>query len=177
MVKFQTTILKFGKKGEKTGWTYIVVKARLAHQIKPGSKVSFRVKGRLDAYAIGGLALLPMGDGDFILPLNGRVRKAIRKKEGGRLTVEMEHDTKNPVLSGDLMKCLKEEPAALTFFKSLPRSHQHYFSKWIEGAKTVTTKTKRIVQTVVAMANKQGFAEMMRANRLEVRSKGVKGNR
>jgi hypothetical protein len=166
MVKFQTTILKFGKKGEKTGWTYIVINARIARQLKP-SKVSFRVKGRLDAYDFEGFALLPMGDGDFILPLNAGIREAIRKKQGDRLAVEMQVDSRKPVLSGDLMKCLKEEPAALAFFKSLPRSHQHYFSKWIEGAKTVATKTKRIVQTVIAMASQQGFSEMMRANRRE----------
>ena len=165
MVKFQTLIQKFGKKGEKTGWTYIVVEAKFARQLKPGSKVSFRVKGRLDLYPFAGLALLPMGEGDFILPLNAAIRKAIRKKEGDRLRIEMDPDNRKPVLSADLIKCLKQEPASLAFFKSLPKSHQHYFSKWIESAKTINTKTKRIVMAVTAMAGRQGFGEMLRANR------------
>jgi hypothetical protein len=166
MVKFHTTIQKFGKKGEKTGWTYIVFAARLARKLKP-SKVSFRIKGHLDTHFVEGLALIPMGEGDFILPLNAAIRKAIRKKCGDRLRVEMELDSRALPLSDDLMKCLKAEPAALTFFKSLPRSHQNYFSKWIESAKSVHTKTRRIVQAVTALASRQGYAEMLRAAKTE----------
>lgn len=169
MVKFQTLIQKFGKKGEKTGWTYIVIGAKFARQLKPGSKVSFRVKGRLDSYSFEGLALLPMGEGDFILPLNAAIRSAIRKKHGDQLAIEMDLDSRSPVLSADLLKCLKQEPAALTFFRLLPRSHQNYFSKWIEGAKTINTKTKRIVMVVTALALQQGFGEMLRANKRESR--------
>ena len=164
MIKFQTIIQKFGKKGEKTGWSYIVFTSALASKLKP-SKVSFRIKGHLDGHFFEGLALLPMGEGDFILPLNATLRKAIGKKHGDRLTVEMELDDRRLPLSADLMKCLKAEPDALAFFKSLPMSHQIYFSKWIESAKTAQTKTKRIVQTVASAALKQGYGEMMRAYR------------
>ena len=167
MVKFQTLIQKFGKKGEKTGWTYVVIGAKFARQLKPGSKVSFRVKGRLDSFSFEGLALLPMGEGDFILPLNAAIRRAIRKKEGDRLLIEMTLDSRSPVLSADLLKCLKQEPAARTFFKSLPRSHQNYISKWVESAKTISTKTKRIVMAVTALSQQLGFREMLLANKRE----------
>jgi hypothetical protein len=30
MIQFTTTILKFGEKGEKTGWAYIVIPVALA---------------------------------------------------------------------------------------------------------------------------------------------------
>ncbi len=171
MVKFKTQIRKFNRKGEKTGWTYIIVDAKLARRLNPISRVAFRVKGRLDSYSFAGLALLPMGEGEFILPLNAAIRKAIRKKQGDRLAVEMDFDNRARVLSSDLMKCLKQEPVSLVFFKSLPRSHQNYFSNWIEGAKTIHTKTNRLVMAVSALANKQGFAEMIRAN------KSVSGSR
>ena len=85
--------------------------------------------------------------------------------------IEMNLDSRKPVLSADLIKCLKQEPASLTFFKSLPQSHQNYFSKWIESAKTINTKTKRIVMAVTAMADRQDFGEMLRAN------KSVRGSR
>ena len=52
MIKFITTILKFDKQGEKTGWTYIEIPAILAEQLLPGSKKSFRVKGKLDEHTI-----------------------------------------------------------------------------------------------------------------------------
>ncbi|WP_301920777.1 hypothetical protein [Ferruginibacter sp.] len=38
MIQFITTILKFGEKGEKNGWTYIVIPAVLAQQLSPGNK-------------------------------------------------------------------------------------------------------------------------------------------
>ena len=38
MVSYTTTILKFDKQGEKTGWTYIVIPADVAQSIHPGIK-------------------------------------------------------------------------------------------------------------------------------------------
>ena len=70
MIRFKTIILKFQKQGEKTGWTYIEVAADLAQQLKPGNKKTFRVKGKLDGYSFQQVALLPMGNGSFIMALN-----------------------------------------------------------------------------------------------------------
>jgi len=162
MIRFNTTIQKFGKKGEKTGWTYIEIPAEKAKKLKPDSKVSFRVKGNLDQLKIEKTALIPMGEGHFILPLNAAMRKVIRKRQGDKILVALEVDERELILSSDLVTCLKEEPDALAFFKSLPKSHQQYFSKWIESAKTTPTKTKRIVMTVIAMGKRQGFSEMIR---------------
>src|ERR1700734_1203906 len=94
MVRFKTTILQFKAMGEKTGWSYIKVPAALAQQLKPDNKRSFRVKGKLDMHVIGGMALIPMGEGDFILALNAAVRKAIRKQKGATLDVQLEVDGK-----------------------------------------------------------------------------------
>jgi hypothetical protein len=165
MIQFSTTILKFDKQGEKTGWSYIEIKHSLAHKLNPGCKVSFRVKGKLDNYQFEKVALLPMGDGNFILPINGVIRKAIRKHHGETVKVTMELDKRPPTLSRDLMQCLKEDPDATAYFKSLPKSHQNYFSNWIESAKTAQTKTKRIVMAMTAFDKKQDFGEMIRANK------------
>ena len=70
ILDFSSPILKFGKKGEKTGWTYIEVSPKQALQLFPGNKKSLRVKGFLDNQPISGIALLPMGNGFFIMPLN-----------------------------------------------------------------------------------------------------------
>jgi hypothetical protein len=165
MIRFKTTILKFDKQGEKTGWTYIEISAAQAKKINPGVKVSYRVKGRMDNYSIEKTAVLPMGEGFFIMPLNVKIRKAIGKKMGDQVTVELELDVRQIQPSADFLRCLKEDPEALEFFKSLPGAHQRYFSKWIDDAKTMRTKTKRIVMTLTAFSKKQGFQEMMRANR------------
>jgi hypothetical protein len=165
MITFSTRILKFQNKGEKTGWSYIEISKRYAQQLKPDSKVSFRVKGMLDQHTIQKTALLPMGDGNFILPVNGTIRKAIGKQAGDALKVKLELDERALILSSEFIKCLKDEPGAYEFFKSLPKSHQQYFSKWIESAKTIQTKTKRITMAVIALSSGQGYSEMMRANK------------
>lgn len=165
MIQFSTTILKFDKKAEKTGWSYIEISAAHARKLNPGCKVSFRIKGKLDNYVFEKVALLPMGDGNFILALNAVIRKAIRKHHGENVKVTMELDKRMPSLSRDLMECLKEDPEATAYFKSLPKSHQNYFSNWIESAKTAQTKTKRIVMAMTAFDKKQDFGEMIRANK------------
>ena len=162
-VRYSTAILKFGKKGEKTGWTYIVIPARIAKKIKPGNRKEFKVKGKLDSFLINRKATMPMGDGSFIIPLNAELRKKIRKREGASLSVQLEEDKSEFVFNPDLMACLEDEPPSIKFFKSLPGSHQRYFSKWIDSAKTDSTKAKRIAQTVNALAKGMGYPEMIRS--------------
>jgi hypothetical protein len=164
MIRYITTILKFNKKGEKSGWTYIEISESQAQKLKPNTKVSFRVKGTLDQFVFEKVALLPMGDGMFIMPVNAAMRKSLGKKEGDKIKVVMDIDERKLALSSDLMKCLKEEPDSLVYFKSLPMSHQNYYSKWIESAKTTATKSKRIVMALTAFSKKQVFSEMIREN-------------
>jgi bifunctional DNA-binding transcriptional regulator/antitoxin component of YhaV-PrlF toxin-antitoxin module len=165
MIAFTATLLRFDKKGEKTSWTFVEISASQAKKLKPGTKVSFRVRGKLDSHPIKQVALMPMGEGTFILPVNGTMRKAIGKKVGDKVKVEIEADDSTIVLSRDLMACLKDDPAAMAAFKKLPGSHQKYFSRWIESAKTAATKTKRIVMTVEALSKKMDFGAMLRAER------------
>lgn len=165
MVHFTTTIKRFDEQGEKTGWTYIDIPLKIAQQLKPGNKKSFRVKGSLDNYTIKGVALIPVGEGDFIMALNATMRKATGKRKGDKLRVQLEADEKIPELSADLLECLADEPRANDYFNSLLYSHRLYFSRWIESAKTAPTKAKRIAQAVTALAKEQGFGEMLRSAR------------
>ncbi|WP_262919566.1 YdeI/OmpD-associated family protein [Niabella hibiscisoli] len=41
-------------------------------------------------------------------------------------------------------------------------SHQNYFSKWIDDAKTDATKTKRIAQALFGLNNKMDYGQMIR---------------
>jgi hypothetical protein len=163
MQQFTTTILKFDQQGEKTGWTYIRIPAAVAQKLIPGNKKSFRVKGKLDDHPIKRKALLPMGEGDFILPLDATVRKAIRKMKGDRLKVALEVDKAKIEPPADLLECLADEPKALEFFKKMPKSHQNYFGNWVDSAKTEVTRAKRIAQAVNAMAKARNFGEMVRS--------------
>jgi hypothetical protein len=168
MIEFNTIILQFAEQGEKTGWTYIAVTADMAQQLKPGNKRPFRVRGMLDGFAINGIALMPMGDGTFVMPLKAEIRKGIHKNAGAMLHVCIEEDTGYKVeVPDDLQECFDFEPEALDFFNSLPKSHRDYFIKWIDGAKTNETRAKRIVNTVNAMLRKWNYGEMLRAMKKE----------
>lgn len=165
MEQFQAIILKYAKKGEKTGWSYIEIPGFVAQKIYPGNKKSFRVKGKIDTVTIEKTALLPIGDGNFILPINASLRKKTGKSQGAMLNVSLEIDNTSLEIDTDFMECLADEKEGKKFFSSLPKSHQNYFSKWIQSAKTETTKAKRIAQAIGALSKKQGFPEMIRANK------------
>jgi len=168
MVEFNTLILQFADQGEKTGWSYIEIPADIAQQLKPGNKKSFRVKGMLDGFAVSGMALMPMGEGNFIMALKAEVRKGIHKNAGAMLQVKLEEDKDYKIeIPDDLQECFDFEPEAVDFFYTLPKSHREYFIKWINEAKTAETRNKRIVNTVNAMLRKWPYNVMLREMRRE----------
>lgn len=166
MVKYTATMLRFDKQGEKTGWTYIVVPEDIAQQLKPGNKKIFRIKGKLDKLAIEAVAVMPMGDGSFIMPVNADMRKGLAKRVGAQVTVQiMADDNPEPVTSPEFMECLKDDPDAQAFYNTLTPGHRNYFLKWIESAKTEPTKAKRIAQAITGLALKQDYGTMIRSNK------------
>jgi hypothetical protein len=167
MVLFKTIIHKFADQGSNTGWTYILVPLDIAEQLNPNNRRSFRIRGRIDQYFFKAKGLMPYKEGNYFLALNAEMRRGINKSNGAEIEVEIEVDPDPIPLSEDLMLCLQDEPKAHTYFQSLTKSHQKYFSDWIESAKTIETKERRIAQSVTALAMQLGFGEMIRANRKE----------
>ncbi|MBO0950253.1 YdeI/OmpD-associated family protein [Fibrella forsythiae] len=161
-ITFKATLLKFGRNGEKTGWTYIKIPLALTETLKPGQRTSYRVKGTLDAHPIRQIALLPMGDDTFILVVNTTMRRAIRKEESASVQVTLEVDDEPFTQSADLLECLADDPAAQAFFDSLAPGHQRYYTNWIESAKTAPTKAKRIAQAITGFSMGMGYGEMIR---------------
>jgi hypothetical protein len=165
MIQFTTTILQFGEQGEKTGWTYIEVPADAAKKLKPNNKKAFRVKGKLDNHPIKAVAIMPRGDGSFILAVNATMRKAIGKRKGAVLKVRLEADNDELPMDAEFMECLQDEPKAMAYFKNLAPSHRLYFSRWIGSAKTAATKAKRIALSINSLAKGWGYSEMIRAQK------------
>jgi hypothetical protein len=163
MIKFTAVLKKFGDQGEKTGWTYFEIPAELAEKLNPGVKKSYRVKGKLDEHPIKQVALVPMGEGNFIIAVNAAMRKGIGKRQGASVKVQLEIDAAEWKLNEDFLACLEDEPRAMSFFKSLAPSHQRYFSTWIDSAKTEETRAKRIAATLNAMLRSMNYGEMIRA--------------
>lgn len=168
MPSFTTTLQKFGEEGDKTRWTYIEIPLAITDELKPGQKKAFRVKGTLDNHPIKLVSLLPMGrsinpDGGFMMPINAGMRRGMGKEdEGTQITVTIELDTDPLPQSTDLLDCLGDDPAALAHFRKLSPSHQNYFSNWVEDAKTIETKTKRLTQAVMGLAMGMDFGQMIR---------------
>lgn len=172
MLSFNTTILKFDKQGEKTGWTYILIPAKTAEKLNPGVRKSFRVKGKLDDFEIEKVALVPMGAGDFIMAINAAMRKGIGKRKGAIVKLQLEVDKAQILPPLELLVCLADEPEALKHFNTLPQGHRNYFTKWIESAKTEPTKVRRIALVVKTMVRKMDFGAMLREDREERKSLG-----
>ena len=163
MIRFSATILKFGEMGEKTGWSYITISAQQAKELKHNSKKSFRVKGKLDDVGINAVALMPMGDGSFIMALKADIRKALKKQKGATIKVQIEKDETVFTISPLFAQCLHDEPKAWTYFNQLPKSHQKYYDNWINTAKTEETKVRRIAKAITALSRNMHYGEMIRS--------------
>lgn len=162
MTTYTTAIHQFEENGDKTGWTYIELPADIAQELFPGNKKSFRVKGKLDHFPITSVAVMPMGDGSFMMAINANMRKGIGKRKGAMLRVSLERDTSLQEIVPELLECLADDQDALRHFQSLAPSHQRYFSKWVDEAKTEPTKVKRLALCLSALARKMHFSAMIR---------------
>ena len=140
MVRLELILDKYGEMGEKTGWTYVKIRTLIANQLKPNTKKSFRIKGFIDNLPFNQLALIPIGERDFILPINGTIRKQISKEAGDKVLLKIEEDDSEFEFSADFLACIGDDPQANEFFKTLSPWHQRYFSKWIESTKPLKLK-------------------------------------
>lgn len=166
MIHIKAEIERFEQMGEKTGWSYVFIPAAIANEIKPDCKVSFRVKGKLDDLEIAGIATVPMGEGDFIIAINATLRKKIKKEAGAKVELWLKEDRDFKIeMPADLEICLAEDEMLLTRFLQQPKSHQNYFIKWINDAKTEKTRTKRLVMTIDAMEKLQDYGTMIRESK------------
>jgi hypothetical protein len=165
MIKFTATIDIDSRDPDKKGWSFIIINKTLSTRLNPGVRKIFRVKGKLDSFPIKQTSLLPVSGGRFMLPINAGMRKGTGKRAGDKLTVELEVDKVQPKISADFAACLQDEPKAQEYFKRLPPSHQRYYSKWIDDAKTAETKAKRIALSLNALARKMHFGMMIRESK------------
>ena len=163
MPSFKSIIQKFASKGEKTGWTYIDIPKDIILKLKLKNKQGFRIKGVVDDVKFSRLSTYPIGGGEYIIAINGELRKKLGKKEGAMVSVKFELDENSPPRSKELLACLKEDPIALKQFNSLLKSHQNYHHHYISSAKGDATKAGRIVNVINALHKKQDFGEMIRS--------------
>lgn len=163
MPSFKATILKYSSKGEKTGWTYVVIPPDILKKLKRKDNKGFRIKGVIDNTPFEKLSTYPVGDGEIIIAINSEMRKKLGKKEGAIISIKFDLDESPALFSQELMDCLAEDKIAEKQFLSQLKSHQNYFHRYVETAKTAATKAGRIVNTINAMHKKHDFGEMIRS--------------
>ncbi|MBA4054030.1 MAG: hypothetical protein C0490_04895, partial [Marivirga sp.] len=130
----------------KGGWTY----ARIP-EISQNKKAHFgwvKVRGTIDGYEIRKYHLMPMGNGKLFLPVKAEIRKKINKKEGDLVHVILYPDNEPLEVPEEMLLCLKDEPAAFSFFNSMSESEQKFYIQWIYSARKDETKIDRLAKSI-----------------------------
>jgi len=134
---------KFPGKG---GWTFARIPEVLQDKNKPFGWV--KVSGTIDGFEIRKHSLMPMGNGMLFLAVRAEIRKKIKKKEGDMIHVILYPDNEPLDVPQEMILCLKDEPSAWKFFKSLSESEQKFYIDWIYSARKEDTKVARMTETV-----------------------------
>jgi hypothetical protein len=139
VVKKKCQLEKFPGKG---GWTF----ARVP-EILPDKKAHFgwvKVKGTIDSFELKNYRLMPMGDGTLFLPVRADIRKRIGKKAGDWVLIKLQRDDDPTTIPGELLDCLRDEPAAHQAFLRLSDAQQSREIQFIYSAKSEDLKVDRI---------------------------------
>jgi hypothetical protein len=94
--------------------------------------------------------LMRMGSECHMLGVLKDIREQIGKTFGDEVTVTIEPDTEPRVIEipKDLMKELKQDKEARTFFDKLSYTHQKEYVRWVEEARKEETRQNRIIKTI-----------------------------
>lgn len=138
---------KFPGKG---GWTFARIPEVLQDKKKPFGWV--KVRGTIDGYEIRKYSLMPMGDGTLFLAVRADIRKQIKKSAGDTVHVVLYPDAGPQELPDEMRDCLRDEPAALKFFNSLPEGEQKQYIDWVYSAKDDDARVERLATAVTRLA-------------------------
>lgn len=143
---------KFKGKG---GWTFAQIP-----EIPQDKKAHFgwvKVKGSIDGVEFKKYHLMPMGNGKLFLPVKAEIRKKIKKEEGDWVHVILYPDNEPLEVPDEMLLCLKDEPKALKFFRSLSEGEQKYYVQWVYSAKTEKTKVDRMAKAIDKLLRSERF--------------------
>ncbi len=102
---------------------------------------------------------MPMGDGNFFLPLKAEIRKKIGKQAGDMVHIVLHVDDDPLEVPEELIMCLMDEPNAMAFFYSLSESEQKYYVQWIYGAKRMETRDERMAKAINKLSRRMKMYE------------------
>lgn len=143
LLKKKCLLEKFPGKG---GWTFTRLPEIAKDKNAPFGWV--KVRGYVDGVEIRKYHLMPMGNGQLFLPVNAQIRKKIKKESGDTIEVILYTDNEPLDIPEEFLMCLKDEPAAYNFFKSLSESEKKFYLLWIYSAKKPETKINRMAISI-----------------------------
>lgn len=108
-----------------------------------------KVKALIEGVPYRGI-LTRMGTECHILGIRKEIREQIGKTFGDEIQVTVEPDLEERVIEipKDLMKELKKDKEAKTFFDKLSYTHRKEYVTWVTEAKKEETRQNRIVKTI-----------------------------
>lgn len=116
-----------------------------------GAKARVDIKGTIDGQPIE-RTLLPLGDGRHYLMLNAKILKAIRKKSGDEVYVEIEEQEntayKEVELPDYFLIELNENPIAKVQYERSNPSAKRWVAQFVTEPKSMESKAKRVIKAI-----------------------------
>ncbi|MCU4156660.1 DUF1905 domain-containing protein [Carboxylicivirga sp. A043] len=141
---------KFEGKG---GWTYAEIL-----EIEPDKHSWFnwiKVHGFIDECEIKHARLMPIGNGNMMLPVKAAIRKAIGKQAGDIVHIKLYPDNLPTDIPQDIIECFEMEDGRLVeAFNQETANQQQEIVTWIYEAKKEDTKARRIVKLMDYLKDK-----------------------
>ncbi len=134
---------KFSGKG---GWTFARVPEIKQDKSNPFGWV--KVKGLIDGHVINQYKLMPVGNGQLLLPVKASIRKIIGKQAGDYISVTLYPDNDPISIPNELLDCLKDEPVAYQKFIHLSDGKQKEYIDWIYAARKESTRIERMATAI-----------------------------
>ncbi len=138
---------------------FILVSASRVDRIKPGWRKPLPVVLRINGQPAQGsrINMMPAGDGNFYLYLNGDVRKASGTAVGDRVRVEIEFDAaykngpQHP-MPGWFKRALAENPRALKNWAALSPSRKKEILRYFARLKSPAARARNLSQALLALS-------------------------
>jgi len=135
------------KRPEGVGtWTYFDLPVSVSTALN--AKKQVRVKGTINCIPFRNTTQ-PHGDGTHYVVVKKEIRDAAGVTQGDMVMVslEVDKDERKVTLPDDLSQFLDNNSETKEAFLKLSYSHQKEYVDWIDGAKQVATRQKRLEKT------------------------------
>ncbi len=128
-------------------WTYMDIPLEVTQEL--GAKGQIKVIGSINGHPFRTSAR-PHGDGSHYVVVNRSIRDAIQSTRGDVVHVVMERDTapRTVDVPDDFAEAMESNQQLAKSFESLSYSHKKEFVDWIESAKKVVTRERRITKSL-----------------------------